>query len=281
MSAAQAPLLYVAALVAYDGTGYGGFQVQSGVPTIQGALEDALGTFTTIEGRIAGSGRTDAGVHARGQVVAARVEWRHSLTALQRAWNAHLPPAIAVRAVRLAPPAFHPRFSAVARTYRYTVVQAGSGAEAERVQGLRRSPLTDRFAAYEPRALDLAAMQAAAASLVGRHDFGAFGRPPQGENRVRTVTQAEWAAVESSLPALEAQPDRVLVFTVTADAFLQRMVRNLVGTLLDVGRGRLEAAAVQEILAARERSRSSPPAPPAGLVLEQVTYPADAGVQFD
>lgn len=277
MGAAQAPLLYVAALVAYDGTDYGGFQVQPGVPTIQGALEKALGTFTSIEGRIAGAGRTDAGVHARGQVVAVRVKWRHDLAALQRAWNAHLPSAVAVRAVQFAPPAFHPRFSAAARTYRYAVVQAGS---AQR-HGLRRSPLTDRFAAYEQGALDLAAMQDAAAALVGTHDFGAFGRPPQGENSVRTVMQAGWAVLESSLPALEAQPDRLLIFSVTADAFLQRMVRSLVGTLLDVGRGRLDAAAVREILTSRERGRSSPPAPSAGLVLERVTYPLDAGVQFE
>jgi tRNA pseudouridine38-40 synthase len=110
-------------VVAYDGTSYHGFQFQVGQPTIQGSLEEALGRCAEPLGRVAGAGRTDTGVHAVGQVVGVQVRWRHSLDALQRAWNAHLPPDITVRRLVEAPPTFHPRFSAVQRTYRYTVIE--------------------------------------------------------------------------------------------------------------------------------------------------------------
>lgn len=263
---------YVSALVAYDGSAYHGFQYQANAASIQCELEAALDKVTERGGRIAGAGRTDAGVHASGQVVAVQVAWRHDLAALQRAWNVHLPDAITVRRLQAVPEGFHPRHSALSRTYRYTV-RLASGEEVSRAP--RRSPLTDRFALFEVRPLDIAAMQQAAQVLVGSHDFATFGQPPQGESTERMVHTAEWRVVEEDLPVLGDYPGQKLVFTVTANAFLRQMVRSFVATLLVVGRGEWSVEDVARALQARSRSRSAPPAPPQGLVLEKVTYPAD------
>ena len=268
------PLLYVCGLVAYDGSDYHGFQVQSGVPTIQGALENALMAVATPAGRVVGSGRTDAGVHANGQVIAARVFWRHSVADLERAWNAHLPPDISLRRLALAPEGFHPRFSALSRTYRYRVDQYDPGDR----PAPRRSPLTERYGLFVPRPLDLDAMRKAAALLVGEHDFATFGQPPQGENTVRRIFEADWRVVHTDLPRLDDFPGRRIVFTVRANAFLRQMVRNLVGSLLEVGRGRWSPREMALALDARDRSRSAPPAPPNGLVLERVEYPEHLGI---
>jgi tRNA pseudouridine38-40 synthase len=273
------PNLYVCAQVAYDGTDFYGFQVQRQAPTVQGVLEEALLAVTRRPVRVHGAGRTDAGVHARGQVIAAHAPWRHSIADLQRAWNAHLPKTVAIRHLQLAPDGFHPRFSALERTYRYTVVEADL---ADDPSAPRYSPLTDRFALYVTRRLDLAAMNEAARFLVGEHDFAAFGaRPKAGKNTVRRVFWAEWHRSETGLPMLSAHPGRSIVFTIRADAFLHQMVRNLVGVLLEVGVGRRPPAAIQTALALRDRSLSAPPVPAAGLVLEQVRYPAGLNLQFD
>lgn len=269
--------MYIAALVVYDGADYFGFQVQRNVPTIQGTLEHCLRTFTTLEGRVVGSGRTDTGVHARGQVIGLRVHWRHDLSALQRAWNAHLPSAIAVRAVQAAPDDFHPRFSAVSRTYRYFVSEPCLPGRLEP----RRSPLMQRYTHVERRQLDVAAMQRTADLFVGEHDFATFGQPPQGVNTVRRVLQAVWQPVETTLFPLRGQPERTLVFTITANAFLQHMVRNLVGAMLAVGRGERTVSDVKAALDVRNRSRALRPAPPNGLVLECVDYPDALGITFD
>jgi tRNA pseudouridine38-40 synthase len=261
---------YVAARVAYDGTAFHGFQIQRTAPTIQAELEAALAACTGTAVRVTGSGRTDTGVHASGQVVSAYVPWKHSIISLQRAWNASLPKAISVRDVVDAPPDFHPRFSAECRTYRYTVFDVG---EHQKSLWPNVSPLTDRYAIYVPQALDVTAMQAAASHLLGQHDFATFGQPPQGSNTIRTIVEAKWAVVTSSLQPLQDFPGRQLTFTVTANAFLRQMVRNLVGTLLTVGKQLWSPAYVAEILATCERRRCAPPAPPQGLVLEQVHYP--------
>jgi tRNA pseudouridine38-40 synthase len=272
---AEWPHLYVCAQVAYDGTDFYGFQVQRQAPTIQGALEDALLTVTKTPVRVHGAGRTDSGVHARGQVIAALVPWRHSVADLQRAWNTQLPKSVAIRRLQLAPDGFHPRFSALDRTYRYTVVEAAD------LSAPRHSPLTDRFALYVTRRLDVRAMNEAAKHFVGEHDFATFGQAPQGENTVRQVYQAEWHRLETGLPSLSAHPGRSIVFTIRANAFLHQMVRNLVGTLLEVGVGRRRPADITTALALRDRSKSAPPAAPAGLVLERIRYPAFLGLYFD
>lgn len=260
--AGRSDLKQVAALVGYDGTDYCGFQVQADVPTIQGTLEEALRTFTTLQGRIAGAGRTDAGVHARGQVIGLTLQWRHGLDDLRRAWNAHLPPAIVIRRVTEPPAGFHPRFSAVQRTYRYFMRE-----------GVEREPLSSRYTLDIAQSLDLAAMQAAAAELVGTHDFATFGQPPQSKSTVRTVYAAEWHVEMSDLSPVAVVAERRLVFTLTANAFLQHMVRKVVGSLIEVGRGRWSGADFAEALHAANGARSAPPAPPCGLVLEWVAYP--------
>jgi tRNA pseudouridine38-40 synthase len=275
---AERPVLAICALVAYDGTDYAGFQYQLGVATIQGVLEEALLATVGAPVRVAGSGRTDAGVHARGQVIAARVPWRHTPGDLQRAWNARLPKSVAVRKVQLAPLGFHPRFSALDRTYRYTVYEA-SDAGSRNTPG--HSPLTDRFALHVTKRLDLIAMNEAAATLIGNHDFASFGQPPTGESSVRTLHQAEWQEVTTNLSPPDPYPGRCLVFTICANAFLYQMVRNLVGTLLQVGLGYRQPTEVSLALAAKDRSRSAPPVSPCGLMLERIRYPASLGLHFD
>jgi tRNA pseudouridine38-40 synthase len=265
-------LIHVCGLVAYDGTDYHGFQLQADVATIQGTLEAALQKITGVHVRVTGSGRTDRGVHARGQVIAMQAPWRHSVQSLQRALNANLPPAIVVHQLRPAPAGFHPRFSAVSRTYRYTVYD---GAGVDRRVAPRYSPLTDRFALYVPQVLDIGAMQRGVDYLIGEHDFATFGQPPQGESTIRNLFVAEWQVVQSTLAPLSHYPGRCLVFTVCANAFLRQMVRNLVGVSLAVGRGEWAPEDVQSALAACERSRCTPPAPANGLVLESVSYGAD------
>jgi len=264
--------VHIYGVVVYDGTDFHGFQYQVDLPTVQGMLEDAARAFSSVDGRVIGSGRTDAGVHAVGQVVGVHAQWKHSASDFQRAWNAHLPPTICVHRSGLAPEGFHPRFSALARTYRYTILQL------EIANGVTippRSPLTDRYGLYVPRLLDVAAMNEAATCLLGEHDFATFGQPPQGINTVRCVTRADWQWAIDESPTELAFPVRKLVFTVTASAFLRQMVRNLVGSLLAVGTGRWSPRDFQLALEAKARYRSEPPAPPNGLVLERVEYPTE------
>jgi tRNA pseudouridine38-40 synthase len=271
----EVPTIHVCGLAAYDGTDYFGFQVQADAPTIQGELEKALAEFSEPVGRVAGAGRTDAGVHAGGQVIAVRTKWRHDLAQLQRAWNAYLPRSICVRAIALAPEGFHPRFSAEKRTYRYRVVM-GDGQE--RNVAPDRSPLTDRFAWYEPAALAIERMEEAGEHLVGEHDFASFGQPTQGESTVRRVMEVCWREERGSWDAFDPYPGRRLTLTITANGFLRRMVRSIVGTLLEVGRGRRRPDEVKKILAARDRSLAAPPAPACGLTLERVDYPKELNV---
>ncbi|MCD6289378.1 MAG: tRNA pseudouridine(38-40) synthase TruA [Anaerolineae bacterium] len=241
---------YLRALVEYDGTDFFGFQRQATHRTVQGELEDALEAVTQERASVIGAGRTDTGVHAIGQVVAFRTRWRHDIATLERAWNALLPEDVAVRDVVPAPEGFHPRFSARSRWYRYTVWD-----------GRPRSPLRRRYAWVYPVRLDEGRMNEAAKFLVGRHDFKAFGQPPQGENTVRHISHAMWTR----------QGD-TLWFDIRGDAFLRRMVRNLVGTLLRVGRGERPPEWVAEVLAGGDRSQSAPPAPACGLCLMEVSY---------
>lgn len=240
----------VRAVVAYDGTDYGGFQRQTNAPTVQAALEAALAQVTQEEITILAAGRTDSGVHATGQVIACDTAWRHGLDDLWRALNAVLPPDVAVLGLEQAAPGFHPRYDARSRRYRYTLYNA-------RV----RNPLERRYSLHVAEKLDLAAMQRAARHLVGEHDFATFGQPPQGQVTVRRVLAAEW----------DGEPPH-LGFEIEANAFLYRMVRSIVGTLLLVGRGRMSEGEFAAALAAADRSRAGPTAPPHGLCLKEVKY---------
>ncbi len=240
----------VRAVVAYDGTDYGGFQRQANAPTVQAALEAALVQVTRETVTVLAAGRTDAGVHAAGQVIAFDTAWRHGLDDLQRAFNAVLPADISVRKLEEVAPDFHPRYAARSRHYRYTVYQ-------RRV----RSPLARRYSLHVAAPLDVVAMQRAAWFLVGEHDFATFGRPPQGEATVRRVLRAEWGG----------EPPW-LTFDIEANAFLYRMVRSIVGTLLLVGRGGMSVEEFRLALASCDRDRAGPTAPPHGLCLMEVKY---------
>ncbi len=248
------------ALVAYDGTDYSGFQIQVGRPTIQGELERALQRLTQAFVRIHGAGRTDAGVHAQAQVISFRAGWGHGPEALQRAMNAVLPRDIAVRGVTPVEEDFHARFSASSRVYLYSVYD-----------GQVRSPLWQRFAHHVAWPLDLAAMNAAAALLIGRHDFAAFGQSPYGENTVRTVHRAGWwIAPPGQDPNLEH--GSLWRFEIEADAFLRGMVRRIVGTLLAVGRGEITPREFADILASRDIGQARVSVPACGLCLWCVRY---------
>lgn len=241
------------ATVEYDGTAYFGFQRQRrGVPSIQAELERALTQLAGQPVGVLGAGRTDTGVHALGQVVGFTIEWpeRHGAMALLRAMNANLPADIAVVALAEAGLGFHPRFDARRRTYAYHILQS-----------VVRRPLWRQRAWRVAQALDVARMNAAAAYLIGRRDFATFGRAPVGENTVREVYAAEWRA-----------EGELLILRICANAFLQRMVRSLVGSLKEVGSGKWSVDDFAAALAARERKRSAMAAPAHGLYLVSVDY---------
>jgi tRNA pseudouridine38-40 synthase len=208
---------------------------------------------------VIGAGRTDRGVHARGQVVGFEANWRHGLEDLHRALNATLARDVAVVRLGRAAEGFHPRFSARSRIYRYTILNQS-----------RRSPLYRRMAWHVRRRLDLERMAEAARCLIGTHDFGAFGRPPGEDgngNSVRSVLRAAWQGRGS-----------LLTFDIEANAFLYRMVRSIVGALARVGRGDLSVDEFQSVMKSRDRSQIKLVAPPQGLCLMQVNYAACEGV---
>jgi tRNA pseudouridine38-40 synthase len=253
----------VRACVAYDGTDYNGFQRQADVPTVQETLETTLARVTQESVTVWGAGRTDAGVHALGQVIAFDTSWGHSMEDLQRAMNAVLPPDVAVRELEVAGSDFHPRYDARSRHYCYCIHNA-----------VVRSPIARRYSLHMPYPLDTALMQRAAGFLVGEHDFATFGQAPQGEVTVRRVFSAVWG--EEPCPCVglgEAQNrGRFLTFDIEANAFLYRMVRSIVGTLLDVGQGRMRMDAFGEAFASCDRGRAGKTAAPHGLCLVQVSY---------
>ncbi|GAB4424421.1 MAG: tRNA pseudouridine(38-40) synthase TruA [Anaerolineae bacterium] len=239
------------AVIEYDGTDFLGFQIQARGRTVQGEIEKALQQVTQSTIRIDGAGRTDTGVHATGQVIAFNVKWKHSLADLHRALNANLPDDIVVSDLKIVDSMFHPRFSALSRSYCYTVINQPWPEVLQR-----------RYAYHVKSPLDVGAMNEASRFLIGSHDFASFGKPPQGENTVRQVSQAEWTA-----------NGKLLDFEITANAFLYRMVRTIVGTLIQVGLGQLAVSEIKNILDARDLTRSAPPAPAHGLCLVRVAYP--------
>jgi tRNA pseudouridine38-40 synthase len=249
-------LPYYRATVAYDGTDFLGFQLQASGRTVQGALEAALLQLSGAETRVVGSGRTDAGVHAAGQVVGFRAEWRHTMPDLHRALNAVLPPDIAIVDLDEAPEEWHPRFSAKWRHYRYTVRNTAW-----------RSPLDRRYALHVAQPLRLCDLQAAAQPFAGQHDFASFGRPMQdGETTVRMIYRSGWR-----------QEGETFYYDVIGNAFLRGMVRSLVGSMLSAGLGQMTVGQLRDSLAAKDRSLAAPPAAACGLCLMHVEYDVPQG----
>ena len=237
--------------LAYDGTRFVGWQRQAEGESIQGLLEDALSRFEGSPVTVHGAGRTDAGVHALGQVASARVTFTHEARTLTRALNAHLPPEVRVVSVEDADEAFHARFSASGKTYRYQI---------------RNTPVADpfdrAFAWHLPEPLSLGAMNQGAALLVGTHDFGAF-RSVGGEvaTTVRTVLRSEWR-----------NNGGVLTYEISGDGFLRHMVRAIVGTLVEIGRGWRQPEEIPTLLTGGRRADAGATAPPHGLFLVSVDY---------
>ena len=239
------------ALIEYDGTNYYGFQRQrEEFPTIQGQLERVISQLVGEPVGVTGAGRTDSGVHAIGQVVSFTIEWRHGVEALTRALNANLPGDIVVRGLEEKSLTFHPRFDARRRAYRYLIFNAPI-----------RSPLRRKHSWHIRQPLQLDVMNVAAMLLLGQHDFLTFGLPPQGDNTVREVFQAEWRRKEEFLE-----------FSIEANAFLYRMVRSIVGSLVAVGTRNWQVAEFAAAFQARDRNRAAAAAPPQGLFLASVTY---------
>jgi tRNA pseudouridine38-40 synthase len=230
----------------YDGTDFAGFQLQSNARTVQGELEAALARLAGGERVVVdGAGRTDAGVHASGQVIAFTYGGVVPGTRLGRAVNALLPPDVAIRDLRWAPDGFHPRYAARYREYRYTVWNGP------------RSPLRERHALGVRAPLDIAAMASAGSVFIGRHDFSAFGggdRPP-----VRTVHMVR-----------VRKDGRLVTIDVRADSFLRGQVRRMVAGLLEIGAGKIDEAVLRAALAGREPALNGAAAPAKGLCLRRV-----------
>ncbi len=239
-------------VVQYDGTDYSGFQVQPNRRTIQGELEKALAKLAPHPIRIVGAGRTDAGVHSEGQTVSFRDP--HITVPVERlpyALNTLLPPDIRVVASRLEKPDFHARYSALVKTYRYQIYES----EFPNV-------FWQRYAYWTRESLDWVAMEHCAKLFIGTLDFAAFAATGSSvKTTVRTMHKVEFNY---------SQPLKTISFT--ADGFLYNMVRNLVGTLLDVGRGKLTREDVQVILKSGDRRLASATSAPHGLVFESVKY---------
>ena len=238
----------------YDGTDFEGWQVQSGGRrTVQGALESAIARVTGQTVRIMGSGRTDAGVHAEGQVASVSLEGDLDPTELRRSLNGVLPRDIGVREVARAPDGFNARRDAVAKRYRYALWTSET-----------RSPLRARQSLHVPHELDLAAMRAACERILGVHDFASF----QAARAAVKTTTRELLAVEIKGPV-----GGEIHLEFEGSGFLRHMVRNLVGTLLEVAQGRRTPEGLSELLEARDRRQAGPTAPAHGLTLLFVRYP--------
>jgi tRNA pseudouridine38-40 synthase len=245
------------ATVEYDGTDFAGFQAQPGTRTVQGELEAALARLTGGDRQpVDGAGRTDAGVHASGQVIAFTYSGRLTAEELGRALDALLPADVAIRDVRRAAARFHPRYAARYREYRYTVWNGP------------RSPLRERTALGVRVPLDTAAMARAGSVLEGRHDFSAFGAADR--NPVRTVHSVR---VRRNGP--------LVTIDVRADAFLRGMVRRIVAVLLEVGRGKMDESGVRAALAARVPALDGATAPAHGLTLRRVALGRRASSELE
>lgn len=240
--------------LSYDGTDFAGWQVQPRERTVQGSLEQALSRIAGRPVKADGSGRTDAGVHAIAQVASCRLAIPIPPHGLLKALNRLLPASIRVTAAEKAPPGFHARRSAIAKTYEYRLHR-----------GAVCSPFEARYVHWHPYPLDEDAMVAAARHLRGERDFRSLVSASRGtpESTVRTIHSSALSRGE-----------RLLVYRVRGSGFLYRMVRNIVGTLIEVGRGNLRPGDLEDVLAACDRRAAGPTAPARGLFLSEVEYPA-------
>ncbi len=265
-------------ILAYDGTDFAGWQRQPDAPTIQGCVEEALGKLLGEKVVVCGSGRTDAGVHALNQAANFKTSSTIPGENLVKALNNLLPPTIRIKEAREVPAEFHARYDAQAKTYRYRILQAPVC-----------SPFLGRFVCHYPYPLDRPRMAEAAQLLEGEHDFTSFaavekplvgeglhgppeerehhkGAPLPREDNARMVRKVFYSRL------LWRPRTSILVYEARGSGFLHHMVRNIVGTLIEVGRGNLEPQDLLRILAARDRTQAGPTAPAKGLCLVKVEY---------
>jgi tRNA pseudouridine38-40 synthase len=245
--------------IAYDGAEFHGWQIQPGVPTIQGALNDVASQVTQEKIFVHGASRTDAGVHALGQVAHFKTRSPISADEFQRAFNALLPPSIRIMAAEEVGPDFHARWQAQGKTYRYRIYR-----------GAVLPPFEHRRVLHYFGPLDEAAMSAAAREFEGEHDFETFAASSGSDEDDRD--RASVRLIHSSEIIHVPERDE-LIYLVRGRSFLRYMVRKIVGTLLEVGKGRLSTQDIRELFAARDRSRSGPTVPPEGLYLVSLEYP--------
>src|SRR3979411_761521 len=241
----------------YDGARFSGWQRQPGERTVQGVLEAAVSKLCGAPVTVVGAGRTDAGVHARGQAAGARVPEKWGAPALRRSMNAILPDDVWIAAAFEMRDEFHPRYSAVSRSYSYYVG----------TDDLASSPFRRKRELVWKKPLDFARLAQSAEAVEGDHCFRAFavkGTAPESDDHRCTVSRAKWREREGGV-----------VFEIQANRFLHHMVRFLVGTMLDVGEGRRDVSVIEQLLGQDDNSHVSQPAPAHALFLERVDYPTD------
>lgn len=238
-------------VIEYDGSRYHGFQAQPNLPTVQGELEKALGFLAILHSPLYAAGRTDAGVHARGQVINFHADLRAPLERMPLALNSLLPADISVVGAEEVPPSFHARRDARSREYRYFLLNRSA-----------RPALGRTCLLHYPHPLDRGRLQAACEKVKGVHDFRSFCREPAGRSCVREVLEAE----------VEGEPGGLMAIRVRANAFAYMMMRMLCSALLEVGRGRWTTDRLVEVMEKRDNSLCPPTLPPNGLVLEKVLY---------
>jgi tRNA pseudouridine38-40 synthase len=244
-------------LIQYDGTEFHGWQTQAGLRTVQGELIRVLSLLDDREVKVHGSGRTDAGVHAEGQVASVQLERKITAHKLRNAINGNLARDVRVLFAEIAHDEFHARYSAVSKTYVYRLVY-----------GPVMSPFWSRFAHQEARTVDLDRMREGARLFLGEHDWTAFSAAESdAESRVRTITQLDISAGWDGRGLCH-----LIEFTPTANGFLRYMVRSIVGTLLAVGRGEIDLDTVRRAIAEGNRELAGPTAPACGLTLLRVQY---------
>jgi tRNA pseudouridine38-40 synthase len=249
--------------IAYDGSDFHGWQLQPGLPTIQGALQDALRQITQEAIAIHGASRTDAGVHALGQVAHFKTHSTLDAHEIQRGLNALLPPTVRIVAAQEVGQDFHARWLAQGKTYRYRIYR-----------GEVLPPFDHRRAFHYPWPLDEAAMSAAARAFEGQHDFTSFAASTGSEEDDKDRDMQRLIHTSEIVRDHEREQGHdEIAYVVRGRSFLRYMVRKIVGTLIEVGKGHLAPSDIPEIFAARDRSRSGPTVPPEGLYLVALEYP--------
>jgi tRNA pseudouridine38-40 synthase len=249
---------YFKLTIAYDGTDFHGWQIQANKPTIQGEIVGVLRRLTQENVQLHGAGRTDAGVHALAQVGSFRTQSALSAAEFQRALNALLPPTIRIAGAEEVGPDFNARWSAIGKTYRYRLYR-----------GKVVPPMLWRYVLHYPFPLDEDAMRMAASRFVGPHDFASFAASTGSEDddKERSTIREIYAS-----DLARSEDGEELVYTVRGRSFLRYMVRKMVGTLLDVGRGKLQPADIERLYALKDRSKSGPTVPPQGLCMVSVNH---------